>query len=39
MKITDKLIPVNKYNCPKMTSKPAHIRVHYTRKVGIINVC
>lgn len=39
MKITDKLIPVNEYNCPKMASKSGRICVHYTRKVGIINVC
>lgn len=39
MKITEKLVPENKYNRPRMASEPARIRVHYTRKVGIINVC
>ena len=39
MKITEKLVPENKYNRPGTASKPMHIWVHYTRKVGVINVC
>ena len=39
MKITEKLVPENKYNRLRMASKPVRIWVHYIRKVGIINVC
>lgn len=34
MNITDKLIPVNNYNRPGTTSKPARICVHYTGQAG-----